>query len=544
MSRSLKSLGAAAINGFYISCCILFFLALAYHHLQLINFKTPLDYNEAGMLTLTEDIANGINPYSLASQPTRTSVYPALYNVVLAPLSLAFGNSLVLHRAVAAFFILASCVLCFLMAYRESNSYQGSFAAACIFYAGLLYYSTPIAGPSGIGLFLFLSSIVIPWLYNFSNRSLCIAIVLGILAFYAKQYFVACLGFIALYLFLAVSKGKGVTFGACSLILFLIILILVHITSPYFVDNVIFAQGYAAGLASSNASLLKQFSEYIQVYLPVFAILGILLLSRRFGSEPAQRPDYAARSISWNLNWINLKDLHAPMLNARVNYLWYCFTCSLTIITLSLGKNDANHLSYFFQLLSPFLLAGTLGVASRSTKMTWLYQLTMIVAFYNTYTVLQRDFSINEENWQKIGLEMSAADDIFASPVVLADIVQSGKEVYENGHTRYVVMAANKPKIFTQARPDETPAGIWAKYVNRIRQKLRAQEFDLILLDQWMNIPDGFVSGESSSALLKKYYYRSEVITLSLAKRPGGGNYLIQVWKPLHNPAENTDSTQ
>lgn len=544
MSHSLRSLGATAINRVYLVCCILFFLALVYNHLQLITFKTPLDYNEAGMLTLTEVIGNGENPYSFDNQPTRTSVYPALYNVVVAPLSLVFGNSLLLHRAVAAFFILASCALCFLMAYRESNSYRDSFFVANIFYAGLLYYSTPIAGPSGIGLFLFLSSIVIPWLYNFSNRSLCIAIILGILAFYAKQYFIACLGFIALYLFLAESKSKGVVFGACSLILSLITLMLVHLTSPYFIDNVIFAQGYAAGLASSNASLLKQFSEYVQVYLPIFAMLGILLLWRWFGEGSVQRRDYVQRSKTWNLKQIDLKDLHAPLFNNRLNYVWFCFTCSLAIITLSLGKNDANHLSYFFQLLSPFLLAGTLGAASRSIAMTWLYRLAMIVTFYNTYAVLQHDFSINDENWQKMRSEMSAADTIFASPVVLAEIVQSGKDVFENGHTRYVVMAANKPKIFEQEDPGATPAAIWDNYISRIQQKLKAQEFDLVLLDQWMNIPNSILPGENSNDLLNKYYYRSEVITLSLAKRPGGGNYLIQVWKPLHNSGVNASPAQ
>jgi hypothetical protein len=543
MTSGTRTSGAVAVNSVYILCGILFSLVLLYHHFQLITFETPLDYNEAGMLTLTDTIASGKNPYSLESQPTRTGIYPALYNRVVAPLTSIFGNTLVLHRAVSAFFILGSCLLCFAMAYRESHSHADSFAAACIFYAGLLYYSTPIAGPTGFGLFLFLSSIVVPWLYNFSNRSLCLALVLGILAFYAKQYFVAGLGFVALYLFLAISKSKGLIFGICAATLFIGSLLIVHINSPYFLDNTIFAQGYAAALASSNKSLLKQYIEYGQVYLPILLALAIAVIAYWVGKRDLAGFDKVS-GPQYPRHLFNLKGLHAPLLRTRPNYVWYCFLCSALIITLSLGKSAANHLSYFFQLLSPFLLAGTVSLASRSPRFRWLFQLLVIIAFYKTYAVLQHNFSINSENWQKIRAEIASAEDIFASPVLLAEIMKSGKAFYENGHTRYVVLADNKPGFLAQESADETPGALWTKHVGHIRQKLKAQEFDLILLDQWMAMPEDVAGGESTNALLKNYYYRSGMIVLSLAERPGGGNYRIQVWKPLHDSVQNPEASQ
>lgn len=543
MTSGNQTKGAVAANVFYVSCVALFFLTLLYHHVRLITFDTPLDYNEAGMLTITDTIASGNNPYSLESQPTRTGIYPALYNRVVAPLTGMFGNTLVLHRAVSAFFILGSCLLCFAMAYRESRSCTDSFAAACIFYAGLLYYSTPIAGPTGFGLFLFLASLVVPWLYNFSYRSLCVALVLGVLAFYAKQYFVAGLGFIALYLFLAVSKSKGLIFGICSAILFIGILLIVHVKSPYFLDNTIFAQGYAASLASSNKSLMKQYVEYGQVYLPILLALAIVLAASSIRKSGTETSDATYKSERLRFQ-INLRDIHTPLLSSRPSYIWYCFFCSTLIITLSLGKSAANHLSYFFQLLSPFLLAGTVSLASKSPRIRWLIQILLIASFYKTHSVLQHNFSINTSSWQKIREEMTKANDIFASPILLAEIMQSGKAFYENGHTRYVVLAEGKPQFLKQTRADETPGALWAKHVSLIRHKLKTQEFDLILLDHWMAMPEDIAGGESTNDLLKRYYYLSEEIDLSLAKRPGGGNYRLQAWKPLIDAVQSPETSQ
>lgn len=541
MNTPFQLFNTRAVAGLYRISCLLFFIALAYNHYRLITFETPLDYNEAGMLTVTDTIAAGQNPYALQSQPTRTNVYPALYNVVVAPLSKVFGNTLVLHRTVTAVFILASCLLCFAMVYRESHSIVGSFAASCVFYAGLLYYSTPIAGPTGIGIFLFLCSIVLPWLCNFSTRSLCLAILLGILAFYAKQYFVASLGFIALYLFLAESKSKGFIFGLTSLAVFLVVLLAVHVTSPYFLDNTIFAQGYAATLASSNSALAAQYIEFGKVYSPLLLLLGIALLINGFRKRTeasVAEPSIAGYGIG---NAVNFRNLHAPLLGRKLNYVWYCFFCSLIVITFSLGRNAANHLSYFFQLLSPFLLAGTVAIATRRPEMRWLYQLLMIATFYKTYMILQHDYSINEDGWRKIRQEMSAADDIYSSSILLSEIMHSGKAVYENGHTRYFLMAHFKPSFFAQSHPDQTPGAIWTRHVERIREKMKAQEFDLILLDNWMVMPEDLTGGSTSTDLLQKYYYRSATINLSLAKRPGGGGYSIHVWKPIQ---QNKDASE
>jgi hypothetical protein len=453
-------------------------------------------------------------------------------------LTSAFGNTLPLHRAVNGIFLLASCVLCFLLTYRGSRSISYSVAAGLIFYAGLLHYSTPIAGPNGLGLFLFLSGLCIPWFFNFSNRSLAAALVLGVMAFYAKQYFVACLGYLALYMFIAVSKKKAIIFGVFSSLIFLASLILVTYTSPYFLIDTIGTQGIAAAIVSSNRFLLNQLLEYGKIYLPILgilAILGSLAIWNKRISASSRANSHSTDTLSERPAFFNLGDYSAPLVGRTPDYIWFCFICSLVVIVLKLGKHPGNNLTYLFQLMSPFLIAGTLISASKSTSVKWLHQLFLISAFYTTYSILPRDFSVDHKNWDRLSQVVSEAATIYASPIVLADIVASGAEIYYNGSTVFFPGTVLAPSVLQKKDPEKSVDRIWEKYVHQIYSMIEHQDFDVLVLEKFTAIPDhirpDFATG-AGKALLEKHYQRTEVVKVSLAKRLGGGKWAMEVWRP------------
>jgi uncharacterized membrane protein YvlD (DUF360 family) len=488
------------------------------------------------MLSITAMVTRGENPYTYENQPVRAVVYPVLYNIIVAPLSSVFGNSLPLHRTVAGLFILMACAFCYVIARRQTNSRKESFAMAALWYAALLYYTTPVSSPNSLGVLLFIASVSIPWLYNFSSRSLCVALALGILAFFSKQYFVACLGYIALYLFIGVSKRTGLLFGIASLILLLLTLGLVNYTSPYFLDNTFFSVRYIAGQVSSYETAFKQLLEFGQINLPLLIILLLEVARKLVGQDSVLETVAAAGPPQVKQGLINPFDMDAPLINTGVNYFWFCFTCSLLVIVFAIGKSPGNHLTYLFQIMSPFLFIGCFQRIAKSRSFKPLYYLLLIATFYSHYSMLSHDFSVNEKNWQRIKQLMSEADDIFASTIVLAEVIREDKEVYENGHTRYFYYAEEKPQFFAQSKPEETITNIWSKHVNRIHAKIEAQEFDLILLDPWLQLPTPSPRSTiklDAQVMLRKYYYRSEVIVLNLANRPGGGAYEMQVWKPI-----------
>ena len=524
----------AAVDYFFCVCITCFIIALAYNHFNLIFHGFPLDYNEGGMLVTTSAIAQWVNPYSLESQPSLISLYPVLYNIIVAPLSHVFGNSFELHRAASALFILGSCSLTYFLCRRELGGRIESFAAAALVYAGLLYYSTPVASPNALGLLLFLAAITVPWINGFSARSLGVSIVLGILAFYTKQYFVASLGYVALYIFLAESKQRAIYFGFASLAVFIPVLLLVHYTSPYYLDGTFFAVQSGAKIADSGSKVIEQLKKYVLIYFPLFIILAIVLgnslrlklIANKNYKEPPQARAY-----------LNFFDFRQPLLLTKPNYIWFCCACSLTIFVLLLGRNSGNHMTYAFQLISPFFMVGTLALMCRLRKWRLPLRALLVIAFYNSYVMLPSDFSVNEENWAKIRGKIANADDVYASTLVLNEVIAKGGPVYLSGGTRYFSFGSDKPAFLSKSDPGETVAAVWERYVENFQKKIRNQEFDLLLIDVWMPLPNSQKDiGDDTQTLIKQFYEVSDDLRLPLMNKRGGGTFGLRIWTPLKIP--------
>jgi hypothetical protein len=406
-----------------------------------------------------------------------------------------------------------------------------SFTAAALLYAGLLHYSTPIASPNSLGLFLFLSAITIPWVYGFSKRSLCAAIALGILAFYTKQYFIACLGYVAFYLFIAESKKRAVFFGLAALATFIALMIFVSYISPYYFDDTFFAVKSSAKLASSYKHLVTQLSGYTLIYLPLLIFLAAWLVKkcylRIFSSAPYGQNVQKEK-------FVNFFDFDAPLLLRRPNYIWFCCACSMMIIVLSLGKNVGNYLTYFFQLISPFLLVGIFALISGMPKWRWPIKILIVFALYNNYAMLPTNFSVNEKNWQIIQQEIAEADDLYASTLFLQEIIEKNAPVYLNGHTRYFPFGTDKPAFLVKTDQKKRISEIWERHIELIQTKIKNQAFDVLLIDQYMAFPSSSQNSVTDTkTLLEANYKKTANVRLPLAKRRGGGGFNVQVWKPI-----------
>lgn len=530
MLTNRSTSASSFLLGAYVLCAFIFLLLLTYNHVKIISHELPLDYQETGMLAITSTITDGGNPFSLESQPVNISLYPAAYNILMAPVTKALGNTLPVHRLVAGLFIIASCALCFVLCRKASGTRADSFVAALMLYCVFLYYSTPIASPSGPGLFLFLACITIPWICNFSPRSLALSIALGILAFFTKQYFVAALGYVALYLFLAISKKQAIYYGLVFAAALLLTLALVVYTSPYYLDNTFFAQQSAARLIASNEKVFIQFKEYLLVYYPLIAILVFAAAYPLFESRQMQgQREYDSE----HSKPVDIADIEKPLLTRPPEYLWVCTACSVLIIALVLGKNPGNHLTYLFQLISPFLLAGFLGLVFTVKKWAWLLRGAAILALYNSYSLLPTDFAVKERNWKIISEEVSTADEIYASTLFLQQIMEEEKKIYHNGHTSYFALGQFKPSAFVRANPEETVHEIWERHVARIESKIENREFDLILLDTWLKLPRSIRNTEAdTNRVLDANYDLVAELPVHLMKRPGGGAFRIRMYKP------------
>jgi hypothetical protein len=476
-------------------------------------------------------LADGNSPYSRAYQPAMMDVYPPLYNLLVLPFSVVFGNTLEVHRAVSAFLILASCVMVGWVVWRRGGDIVFGAAAAVLLYAGLIFYSTSFASTNALGVFLFLSTLVIPWWRKFTTGSLLVAAVVGVLAFYAKQYFILGGAILCLYLFLYVSMLRGVLLGCAFVLLLSVSLSLVHLGNPYFMDNVLFSSGDAMSSLRDWRLVPMQAGEYLLIYGGLLAGLAIAMAFRfRQSGLP-----HMGRLFATKLE-LDLGGLTKPMLKSPVDYYWFGFFWASAAIVLVLSQNPGNYMTYWFQLMSPFLLIGSFSSLATSQGHRWLL-LLVFFSFYQAWAFLPKDFSYTEDNWQRVDKIVADSDEVLATQLLLMSLLKHNKTVYQNGHSSYFPFAFSKPDIFRKGDPEQQVEAVWNNYKRDLYLKVANREFDTIIvsaaeINGIFNIPPYPNEAKDGRKFLSRYYYVAEKFPLSISNRFGGGTFYIRVWRP------------
>ena len=515
---------------FYPASAAVLLLALFWHHWQIIVAPVPLDLYEGTMLLVTGIIADGGNPYTREFQPYAADVYPPLYNLLVAPLSHVFGNSFQLHRSVSAFFIVCAAALAALATWKKSASRQQGFAAGVMLYAALLFYATPVSSTNAVGMVVFLAGLIVPWWRGFSNGSLLFALLCGLLAFYAKQYFILNMAILCLYLFLFVSMRRALILGVMYALALVLSLVLVHQSSPYYLDNTLFAPSAAiSGLQHWDILLLQ-----LRLYLHTYAGLLIVLLLVFIGWLAR----FDARSVLSTVE-ATPRASHWPgsLFKHPVDFFAFCLFWATLIIVFWLGRNPGNYMTYLFQLMSPFLLIGGFTVVAGASGKARLALPLLLLSFYQSWSILHKDFSADMNAWARVDGMVAASDEVLASQMLVATLLKHDKKVYQDGHTFYLPLAVNKPKWMLKELEQDRVGTVWAEYIDELYGKIKRKEFDLILVSPWEMRgiflrnppPDEDITGKK---FLARYYAIDERIKLSMTDRHGGGTYDIAVWRP------------
>jgi len=511
-------------------------LLLLHQHWQILVAPVPLDLYEGTALLITGIIAEGHNPYTLEFQPYAAYVYPPFYNMLVAPLTAFFGNTFQLHRAVSAVFILVAVFLVGLATWGKSGSKQQALAAGAMVYAALLFYATPVSSTNAAGVAIFLAGVIVPWLLRFSNGSLFAALVCGLLAFYTKQYFILGMAILCLYLFLYVSMARALSLGFLYAGLLLGSLAVVHQNSPYYLDNTLFAPSAAISGLKTWQILLVQLRMFVHTYA------GLLVLMLIVGLSLAMRTGFSATAYRWGgLLQLARKGWRGPLLARPVDYFWFCLFWSTLVIVLWLGRNPGNYMTYLFQLMSPFLLILGFSLFAGLSGKSRVFAPLVLLSFYQSYAILHKDFSADMQSWKKIEQLIAESDEVLATQMLVSTLLQHDKEVYQDGHTFYFPLAANKPDWFLKDRDEDRVASIWRAYMTELYRKIERQEFDLVLVSPWemrgifLRNPPPFEDVQGKK-FLSRHYEFDEKIRLSMTDRHGGGTYEIFIWRPKMKP--------
>jgi hypothetical protein len=515
----------------YLVAIGLFSVALLYQHWQILVAPVPLDLYEGTMPLITGIIAEGGNPYTREFQPQAADVYPPLYNMMVAPLSLLLGNTFLLHRSISAIFILLAAALIGLTTRKSSSSNSHGLAAAALSYAALLFYATPVSSTNAPGVLMFLACTLVPWHFKFSRGSLLFAMVCGLLSFYTKQYFILGMAMVCLYVFLFVSMRRGILLGVVFATLLLATLYVVHLTSPYYLDNTFFAPGAAIHGLQTWEILGMQLRFYLVVYAGLLTVLLISLLT------PVNRPVAGSGASTRGAPLLAREGFGGPLLARPINYFGFCFFWATMAIVFWLGRNPGNWMTYLFQLMSPFLILAVFDAIGRSRVWPWVFVPLLVFNFYQSWSILHRDFSVDLESWERAGQLIARSDEVLATQMLVMTLLQHGKTVHQDGHTFYFPLAANKPEWLQAARQSDRVDEVWRDYMTELYRRIERRDFDLVMVSPWEmrgifeRNPPPFeeVGGRE---FLARHYILQEKIKLSMTDRHGGGTWDVQVWVP------------
>ncbi|MFN8411075.1 MAG: hypothetical protein U0Z26_01670 [Anaerolineales bacterium] len=488
-----------------------------YFSIVTIFIPYQIEYREGTAQVMTGILLKGGNPFTFDNQPLAMNNYGLGYSLAVLPFAALFGNTLLVHRSVTLFFVLLSAFLGYAVVQKKSSS--SSFALICLAFImiGLLGYGGVGAFPSSLGTFLFLFALFIPFLRSFDWIGLVVSLLSSLLAFYTKPYFLLAFGLIGSYLFLFVSKKKGILYGVVFLAGLITSLLMVNRLLPlYFINTFI---GNASNTDLRVEHLVSQLRVLFTSFYPAL-ILSTMILGMHFFNNRLQAKDLSNELLNAS-NW------NAPFIKYSFDFPLYTFLCSLLVFVLVLGQHIGNYLNYAFQLLIPTFFCWFLIKASQVQSFRWVFVLGIIFNLYswelNTLDPAMLEQKDSKE-WAQVYDYLHASSLTLNSPAVAAEVSTLGQTPMDSGQTSYFYAVKSFPENLLTGTSYEKFYDDGFRYTVLIDRMIEKQKFDLVVTTKEK-------TSFYHSKILPKYYGIVDEIKVEM---PHTNQFWTLVfWKPL-----------
>ena len=442
-----------------------------------IAAEYPMEYRENAIMFTSALQVEGKNLYSLEQRPVYVNLFGGGYYWISCPLTRWFGNSYQILRMVSVAFVLASCGMLIWGLRIDRCPWWAALSGGALLLGQLGQGLSVTARPDGLGLFLLMSSLVIPYRYRFSPGSLVLSAALSILAYLTKPYCVLGLPVVALYVFLFNNKLKGLVFGLAGMLGLLVSLLLMNEVYECYLIETIFAQNN--GIVRSYAHLARVGGQFVRDNLGLFAILfgGIVcwLRVRCPRSSVSSAPDTLKGGHPTDLP---KRGLRSPLLPVTVPFPAVVLACNCAVMVLILGVNMGNDVLYYHQLISPFLLWLALGLASRKGRWQAACLLVLLANLAWLGARLPpwpKDHSVE---WANLDRLIASHRRVFAAPHLSHLLSQHGLPVYDAGQTEYALFARRQ-------NPARAAENYWQRtqaFLQDIQNQVIKEQFDLVLV--------------------------------------------------------------
>ena len=483
-----------------------------YFALITISIPYQIELREGAAQVMTAFLLNRSNPFILENQPLGMNNYGLAYNLVVAPFAAAFGNTLLVHRAITFVFIFLASLAGFFTVYKIKRDGASAFACAAFILIGLSARGGIGAFPSAMGTFLFLTAILIPFLRGFDRVSLVLSVLCCIAAFYAKPYFVLGFGMVASYLFLFISKKNSLLYAALFLGLFAISFSVVRLAFPlYFINTIL---GNISNTARSSAHLLSQLMQLLLYFFPLL-VSSVLM--------PVVETDASSRSAS---PAFDVRDGKQPLIHSSPDYFLYSSVCSLLVFILFLGLHIGSYLTYAYQLILPVFFCWFFLKLDLQNAIRPLIILAILFnVFFWQVKMLSPEMLKQKDSkeWASLYSYVRSSSNVLNAPVVTSVMVESSLSPLDSGQTSYFYAVRPYPNhallgpFYDLFREDGF------KYIKFIDNSLEKQKFDLVITIREK-------STFYHAKLVEQFYSPVDEIRVDMPQT--GQQWTVQLWRP------------
>lgn len=489
-----------------------------YFSFSTITIPYQIEYREGATQTMVQILIMGENPFSLEYQPLGMNNYGIGYSLVTFPFAKLFGNTLLVHRGISLFFLLAILLFIARTIFALKKNLSISILCGIFIVVGLAGRGGLGALPSAMGSFLFLLAILIPFRYSFHFPGLIASTFLSIMAFYTKPYFVICFGIVAIYTFFFISKKKGIFFCLFFLSVFSLFFFGVRYAFKlYFIDTFI---SNLSNASRSSEHLYAQLREIWVEFYPSIA-LGVLLLMFRLRFNPGGG---VRKAFSLQTDF---RHLDTPLFNLSTNYFAFALIFCFLSFMLVLGLHKGSYMTSAYQiLLPPFILwlFQTLDVKSRFSTIALglLFSNALLLdsILLNPSFLLQKD----SPEWAKLNTNIRNSHHLVNSPAVVSMMIDAGILPVDSGQTEYYYNIQPYPDNNLLGPSYDAIRRDGIIYRQSIRNAIKNHEFDkLILTDGYANL--------ISLDMVRRYYIKTTTLTIDMPQTHQ--TWVIGIWEPV-----------
>ena len=274
----------------------------------------------------------------------------------------------------------------------------------------------------------------------------------------------------------------------------------------------------------SNRHLLLQINEFFQAYKPLILLPFIYYLIKITHQKN--------RLIASWLNRLPMASIVQRVLNKTLpkieksNYEVFCLACSTVITCSFFGRNEGAWMSYFYQLIAPFLILASTSFCANLFSLNISGCITLITASLFLSKHVQPLKPINPSSgWETINGYMKHSNEIYNSPALTTMMMSNNLHVYDSGFTvgSWTAIFKNPPlsNLFSNYNSKIILRNV--AFEDSVREKIANHSFDYLMLDQ--NSFRIF----SRDYLLQNDYYVADKQRISMPY--SGQDWDIEIWR-------------